>query len=123
MCDALVRGVLEGFGEFAVHGGADANVEAAADESESERFGGPFGEFDADAAKDALARFEEDVAGMMMLLEGAALAGESVETGAVGLSVILKFAVAGGPAIAMETPSGLLDRFGGGVAECRSAGG
>ena len=104
MGDAIGGDFLQPVGEVAAERGGDLDVESPAHERESERFGGLAGDLDADAAEDALARFEQHVTRMEFLAEGAALPGEPAGLGAVDLGVVLQGAVSGSPAIAVETP-------------------
>ena len=50
-----------------------AHIKAASDEGEAKRFTRHFGEFDANAAKNAFAGLEDNAAGLDVLLESAAV--------------------------------------------------
>lgn len=78
----------------AVEGRRQAHVEAASNKSQAQRFGGHLGQFDADAAENALARLENDAAKLELLIEGPALGAEPVGVGAIDLRVVLEQAVA-----------------------------
>ena len=83
---AVLNGVAEG--------GRYPHVEAAADKSQAQRFGGQFGQFDTDSAENTFARLEDDAAGLELLLKGPALRVESVGVGAIDLRVVLEQALA-----------------------------
>jgi hypothetical protein len=112
--DTFGGDLLESVGEGTVERGGDLDVETASDEGEPERFGGVFGDVNADAAEDTFAGFEDDVGGMPVLFEEAALPGEPVGVRAIEFGVVLKVAVAGGAAVAVEATGGFASSFLGG---------
>ena len=61
MLDAFGGDFLEPVFYRAIEGGRYPNIEAAPDKGQAQRFPREFGQFHADAAEDALARFVKDV--------------------------------------------------------------
>lgn len=83
MFDAFFGNHLEAVGEWTIEWSGDLDIKSATDEGESQRFGGLFGEVNANAAEDAFARLEQDAGRMVNLLKTAALSGKAVGIGAV----------------------------------------
>src|SRR5258706_13711300 len=102
---------LQALGNRTLKGRRYSDVEAATDESKSERFAGLLGELDTNAAENALAGFVNDFAMLKMLLEGSAVFTKSIGIGAVGGGIFLERTITRRTAIAMQTAC----RFGGSV--------
>jgi hypothetical protein len=121
--DAIGGDFLETVGEGVMKWRGDLDVESASHEGQAERFGGLFGDMNADAAEDALARLEDDMGGMTLLVKEAALSGESIRVCAVEFGVVLEVAAALGAAVAVKTTGGFAPGLVGGESRVWTTGG
>ena len=102
---------LESVGNRTVQRRGHPDVKSASDECQPERFSRQLGDPDADAAQDALARLEHDLAPFEMLFEGAALRTKPARLDAVQLAVMLQLTVSFGTAVAVQTTARFAPAF------------
>ena len=103
MPNAFVSDLLQALLDRMVHRRGDSHIKSSTDKRQAQGLACEFRKLHANAAEDALAGFKNNSTGLQLLLKSAALAPKAAGVRSILFRVMLKQAVPGRAAIAMQT--------------------